>query len=99
MESVDHAFADAHADAVTLVFAKTRSFCQTQAHFFGQVDAFHLGFQCDLKVLGFWRHPLRHRAKKRDFWGVVWVTYRALPRQWRGRWLIILEFFLAKRLP
>lgn len=67
MKGVDHALANAHADAVTLVFAETCRFRETQTHLFRQVHAFHLRFQCDLKVLGFWRHPALYWAKCLNF--------------------------------
>src|SRR5438128_1619378 len=85
MESVDDAFADAHADAVALVFAKTGGFGEAEAHFLGQVDAFYLGFESDFEMLGFWRHPARSRAKMPDSCGDVWVTQRERCRQWGGR--------------
>ena len=47
MESVDDAFANAHADAIALIFAKAGGFGESEAHFFGQVDTFDLGFERD----------------------------------------------------
>jgi len=88
MESVDDAFADAHPDAVALVFAKAGGFGEAEAHFFSQVDAFDLGFESDFEMLGFWRHPARSRAKMPDFCGDVWVTQRERLRQWGGKVVI-----------
>ncbi len=47
MKGVDDAFADTHADAIALVFAKAGGFGESEAHFFGQVDTFDLGFERD----------------------------------------------------
>ena len=88
MESVDDAFANAHADAIALVFAKAGSFGESEAHFLGQVDTFDLGFERYFKMLGVWRHPARHHAKKRDFCGFVWVTQGERSRQWEERRVI-----------
>src|SRR5215471_3335034 len=85
MKGVDHAFAHAHANAITLVFAKARGFGKTKAHFFSQVDAFDLSFERDFQMLGFWSHSPRRPQKKAYFLQRLWVTQRKRPRQWRVR--------------
>jgi len=88
MESVDDAFADAHPDAVALVFAKAGGFGEAEAHFFSQVDAFDLGFESDFEMAWFLAPSGSQRAKMPDFCGDVWVTQRERLRQWGGKVVI-----------